>query len=159
TSLKSGSILLLDGTSLEKIFDFPTEGTPVGLTSANGLVFIADQGKHRVLILDPLKREFLGQVNLAPKSAPKGIAALPNGKLLYVSESSANDIAVIETHTRRVLLRTKVSGGPGKLVVTPSGNFVLGLNVASGQVVIMSTLNQRLVGLVKIGNVPSDLVV
>jgi YVTN family beta-propeller protein len=157
TSLNTGTITLVDEKNFSKLADFPTEGTPCGMTFVDGRLYIADQAKSRILLLDPAKRQFLGQIDLPPKMAPKGIAALPNGKLIYVSESAANDIAIIETETRRVLMRTKVQPGPGRIAMTPNGNFLLVLNVPSGQITFISTLNQRIVGVAKVGTMPTSL--
>ena len=159
TSITSGSITMLDGKTLSKIAEFPTEGTPCSMELANGQLYIADQAKNRVLVLDPYKRKFLGQIDLAPKSAPKGIVALPTGKWLYVSESAAGNIAIIETATGKVLLKTKVKPGPGRMAITPDGVFLLVLNVTSGEVSIISTYNQKVVSVIKVGNMPSSVAI
>jgi YVTN family beta-propeller protein len=153
----SGKITMLDGLTLEKLTEFPTEGTPAGMTCAEGRLYIADQGKSRILILDPKKRQFLGQIDLPPKSAPKGLASLPNGKLIYASESAAGVIDVIETDTGKVLLKTKVLAGPSKVVMAPNGNTLIVLNPPSGQATIISTSNQKVLGVVKVGSMPNAI--
>lgn len=159
TSITSGSITMLDGKTLNKIAEFPTEGTPCGMDLVNGQLYIVDQAKNRILILDPSGRKFSGQIDLDPKTAPKGIAALQNGKWLYVSESGASDVAVIELATGKVLMRTKVHPGPGRIALTPDGIFLVVLNVTSGEVSILSTYNQKVVSTLKTGDMPSSLVV
>lgn len=159
TSPGSGKITLLEENTLKKIAEFPTEGTPCGMTCIDGTLYIADQSKHRILKIDPKKREFVGQIDLAPKCAPKGLVALPNGRLLYVSESAANDIAVIETATGKVLLKTRVPAGPARMTITPNGNTLIVLNVPANQVTFMSTLNQKCLGSVTVGAMPNALVV
>ncbi len=115
TSPSCGKLALLDGKTFKKIDEFPTEGTPVVSLYFGGLVYVADQTKNRILQFDPNKRSFLGQIDMPTKCAPKGVAAYTQGKLLYVSESSTNNIAVLELPSGRVLLRTKVPAGPGRL--------------------------------------------
>lgn len=159
TSLSSGTITLIDEKTLTKVAEFPTEGTPCSMAWADGHLYITDQAKNRVLILDPLRRQFLGQIDLLPRSAPKGIVALANGRLLYVAESGSNDVAVIETATKKVLLRTKVAPGPSKIALTANGNFIVVLNVTSGLVTFISTLNQSVVGTVKVGEVPTSIAI
>ncbi|HEY9732749.1 MAG TPA: beta-propeller fold lactonase family protein [Drouetiella sp.] len=154
----SGKITMLDDKTLDKLTEFPTEGTPAGMTVADGRLYIADQGKSRILILDPKKRQFLGQIDLTPKSAPKGLAALPNGKLIYASESAAGNIDVIETDTGKVLLKTKVQAGPSKVVMAPSGNLIIVLNPPSGQATLITTNNQKVAGVVKVGANPNAVV-
>lgn len=157
TSINTGAITLLNGNTLAKIAEFPTEGTPCSMHYQHGILYIADQGKHRVLMLDVSKRRFLGQIDLVPNSAPKGIAALPNGKLLYVSESATGHISVIETATGKVLVRTKVPPGPGRMAMTPDGVFLIVLNVSSGDLTVIATYNQRVVGTVKVGALPNSI--
>jgi YVTN family beta-propeller protein len=150
---------MLDGKSLNKIAEFPTEGTPCSVCQANGQIFIADQGKHRILILDPVARKFHGQIDLPPRCAPKGIAALPNGKWLYVSESAVGAVACVETSTGKVLLKTKTHPGPGRMAITPDGVFVIVLNVTSGEVTIISTYNQQVVSTFRVGDMPTSVVI
>lgn len=159
TSPGSGAITLLGENSMKKLADFPTEGTPSGMAYAGSRLYIADQTKSRILILDIKNRQFDGQIDLPRRSAPKGLAALPNGQLLYVSESATNSVAVIETATGKVLLRTKVPAGPARIAVTPNGNNLLVLDVPAGQLTIISTMNQKAIGSIKVGAMPSALVI
>ncbi|HEY9773664.1 MAG TPA: beta-propeller fold lactonase family protein [Planktothrix sp.] len=159
TSPGTGKITLLDESTLDKVIDFPTDGTPTGMAYGNGKLYIADQSKARVMILDVKKKVFLTPIDMQPKSAPKGLAILPNGKLLYVSESAANDIAVVETDTDKVLERTHVPPGPGRMAISPNGFSLVVLNVPSGQATIFSTTNQRVVGAVSVGTMPNSVVI
>jgi YVTN family beta-propeller protein len=159
TSITAGSITMLDGKSLNKVAEFPTEGTPCSMELVNGQLYVVDQAKNRVLILDPAGRKFAGQIDLAAKSAPKGIAALANGKWMYVSESASSDIAVIELDSGKVLMRTKVKPGPGRIALTPDGVYLIVLNVTSGEVSVISTYNQKVVSTVKVGDMPTSLAV
>jgi YVTN family beta-propeller protein len=158
TSISSGSIDLLDGKDLGKVMNFPTEGTPSGMVYVDGKVYIADQAKDRVLILDPTSKQFLGQIDLAPHSHPKSLATLPNGKLIYVAESGTSSIAVIETDTQKVLLRTKVAG-PGRIAMVPNGTVLVVLNVPSGMVTFLSTINQAVFGTLKVGSMPTSVAI
>lgn len=159
TSLGSGTISLLDEMSLNNEMDFPTEGTPGPMVEIDGKLYIADATKNRILILDPERKSFTGQIELPANSHPKGLATLPNGKLIYVSEGGASAIAIIETAVQKVLMRTKVPPGPGHMAVTPDGNRLIVLNVPSGQVSILSTLNQALQGTLQVGTMPSSVIV
>jgi YVTN family beta-propeller protein len=159
SSITAGSITMLDGKTLNKVAEFPTEGTPTGMELVNGQLYIVDQAKNRVLILDPAGRKFAGQIDLNVRSAPKGIAALPNGKWMYISESATSDVAVVELETGKVLMRTKVHPGPGRIALTPDGIFLVVLNVTSGEVSVLSTYNQRVVSTLKVGDMPTSLVI
>lgn len=159
TSPNCGKLALLDGKTFKKIDEFPTEGTPCGITYFGGLVYVADQTKNRILQFDPNKRTFIGQIDLPTKCAPKGVAALAQGKLLYVSESSTNHIAVLELPSGRLILRTKVPAGPGRLALTPSGTHLLVLNSTAGVLTMLNTANQRMVATIPIGPAPGFMTV
>jgi len=159
TSPSSGTITLVSGESMTKIAEVPTEGTPAGMALAGEHLYIADQSKNRIMILDVKERNFMGQIDLPDKSRPKSIVALPNGKLLYVSESGLAQIAVVEVETSKVLLTTKVPPGPSRMAITPNGNTILVLNVPTGQLTFLSTLNQKVLGTIAVGLNPTAVCV
>ncbi len=154
-----GKITCLEDDTFKKIAELPTEGTPSDIAYAQGKVYIADQSKNRVLKLDPRRCQFLGQIDLPKHSAPKGIVALPDGKLFYVSESATSSIAVFEVANDHLLVRTKVLTGPSRMAVTPNGTILLVLNVPVGAVSIISTQNQKFIGSVKVGTMPNAVVI
>ena len=155
----SGKITMLNDKTLEKISDFQTDGTPGSMACADNKLYVTDQAKSRILLLDPSKGEFLGQIDLPKKTSPKGIAALPNGKLLYISEYSTNNIDIIEVSVGKVLLRTKVPAGPSQVAITPDGTLVLVLNVPAGKLTMLSTANQKVVGTVPVGTLPNGIAI
>lgn len=156
-SIKDGTILLLDARSFGKIAEFPTEGTPSSMTFVDGKLYIADQAKNRILLLDPTSRKFLGQIDLPPGSAPKGIVALPNGKQIYVSFSGSSLVGVIDTETGKLLCKTKVPIGAGRMAVTGDGVFVIVLSVTASDLSIITSYNQSVVRTIKVGSVPTGL--
>lgn len=159
TSPSTGKISLLSFPDLAKIIEFSTEGTPSGIAFANGKVYIADQSKCRILKLDPYRRIILGQITLPKRSTPKDVIALPTGKLIYVSESLFNDVAVIEAKIDKLLLRTKVNIYPGRMAITPNGNLLLILSVPDGKVSLVSTQDQRYLGVIKVGSLPNGIAI
>ena len=83
----------------------------------------------------------------------------PKARATPGRDAGSSDVAVIETATGKVLLKTKVKPGPGRLALTPDGVFLLVLNVTSGEVSVISTYNQKVVGVIKVGDMPTALVV
>jgi len=159
TSPNTGNITLLADGTFEKITDFRTDGTPSGMAYANGKLYITDQTKCRILKLDPSLKQFIGQIDLPAKSAPKDVAALPDGKLIYASESAINSVSVFETDTDKLLVRIRGISGPTRLIVTPNGSLLLVINVSSGKVSLVSTQNQRLLGSIKVGTLPNAVAI
>jgi YVTN family beta-propeller protein len=158
-SIKDGTIVLLDGNTFNKISDFPTEGTLCGMSYLDGKLIVADQAKSRVLVLDAINRKFLGQIELPPNTAPKGIVALPDGKSIYVSLSGSSEIAVIDTESGKVFAKAKVPIGPSRMAVTPDGVYVALISVTAAELSVISTYNQRVIGTVKLGSGPTGLVI
>ncbi len=159
TSPSTGTITMVAEDTMQKTAEVPTEGTPAGMALVGDHLYIADQSKNRILILDVKEKSFLGQIDLPDKSRPKSVIALPNGKLLYVSESGLGQVAIVEVETSKVLMTTKVPPGPSRMAITPNGNTILVLNVPTGQLTFVSTLNQKVLGSIAIGANPSAVVV
>jgi YVTN family beta-propeller protein len=157
TSPATGKISLLTYPDLVKTIEFPIEGTPSGITFANGIVYIADQSKSRILKLDPYAKIFLGQIDLPQGSTPKDVVALPDGKLLYVSENAMGDVAVFETANDKLLVRTKVHNYPGRMAIDPDGTTCIILSVPDGRASLISTQNQRFLSTVPVGNLPNGI--
>ena len=89
---------------LSKLVEFPTEGTPNSLAVTQKIVYyITDQNKNRILIIEPKQRKFLGQIDLPPKTTPKGIASLYQMvNCCTCLNIPANNIDVIETENNKV---------------------------------------------------------
>ncbi|MBZ0187313.1 MAG: beta-propeller fold lactonase family protein [Candidatus Obscuribacterales bacterium] len=158
TSPATGKIIILD-KDFNKLSELQTDGTPGGMAVCNDRLFIADQSKNRILIIDPATSKFDGQIDLLASSSPKGVTALGKGKFLYVTEAASNNVTVLEISTRKVLIRTRVRPGPGRIEITPNGYLLLVLNTQSAELTFVSTLNQRNLGSIAIGQMPSDILV
>lgn len=158
TSPATGKILILD-KDFKKVAELQTDGTPGGMTIANGRLFIADQTKNRVLIVNPVANKFDGQIDLPPGSSPRGVTAMRTGRFLYVTESAKNTVTLIELASKKVLVRTLVRPGPGRIEITPNGYLLLALNTQSSELTFISTLNQKNLGAINVGQMPSDIVI
>jgi YVTN family beta-propeller protein len=157
TSPATGKISMLTYPDLVKTIEFPIQGTPSGIAFANGIVYIADQSKARILKLDPYKRIFLGQIDLPKGSVPKDVVALPDGKLIYVSENMLADVAVFETDSDKLLVRTKVHNYPGRMAIDPDGTVCIILSVPDGRASLVSTQTQCFISTLPVGSLPNGI--
>lgn len=158
TSPQTGKILILN-KKLEKISELQTDGTPSGMAISNNKLFVCDQTKCRILIIDPKTEKFSGQINLKQGSSPTGIIGLPDGKFLYVCETGKSVVSTLEVNTEKFLIKTRTRPGPTKIAITPNGYILLVVNGQSGEVTFISTLNQKALGFVKVGELPSEVIV
>lgn len=158
TSSSTGKVVILK-PDYEKSDEMQTDGTPSGMTCVAGKLYICDQTKNRILILDPASESFSGQINLKPGSSPSGIAASPDGRFLYVCTTATNSVSAIDLKLQKEVIRTRVRPGPTKIAITPNGYMLLVINGQSGEITFVSTLNQKAVGYAKVGELPSQIIV
>ena len=154
-SIKDGTIILVDAKTFNKLAEFPTEGTPWGMTFFKGRLYITDQAKNRILLLDPVGRKFLGQYDLPPLTKPKGIAVLPSAKTLYVAQAGTGNIGIYDATDGKPVSKTKVATGPSRVVLTNDGIYAIVISVPTSELSLISTYNQQVIGSVKIGIVPT----
>lgn len=156
-SFKDGSITLVDALNFSKIAEFPTEGTPSDMAFVGGRLYIPDQAKNRVLMLDPGTRKFLGQIELAAGTRPKGITSCPKSNLIYVTLSGTSELVVIDTANGRIISKSKVPIGPSQIAASSDGVYIALISVTDPQLSVIASYNQRLIGSVKLGGVPTGL--
>ena len=158
TSPQTGKLIILD-EKYEKKSEIQTDGTPGGMTVSNDKLFICDQSKNRILIVDPEEEKITGQIDLQEGTSPKGIVGLNDGKFLYVCETGANSVSALEVASKKLLIKTRVRPGPTKIEITPNGYMLLVVSGQTGEVTFISTLNQKALGYVKVGELPSDVII
>lgn len=158
TSPSTGKIVLL-GAAFKKVAELPTDGTPGGMAQIGKKLFIADQSKDRILIVDTEKGEFAGQIDLPKGCSPRDVIVHSSGKFLYATESGSNTLAVIELDTKKVLMRTKLPPGPTRMKMTPNGFTILVVCASSSKLAFISTLNQKLVAVEQLGKMPDCLTI
>lgn len=111
-----------------------------GLTAVAGIVLCAatfsmaaaQQSKLRVVqtnfagdtinIIDPTTNKVVAEIKGI--EAPHGIAASPDGKLIYLSEEAGNTVMVIDGKTLQVTKRIPLSGNPNLIDITPDGRRI-----------------------------------
>jgi YVTN family beta-propeller protein len=92
---------------------------------------------------------------------PQGIAVLPNGKFVYVANSGANTISVIDTAKGGVIKTITLSHQPQYVAVSPNGSRLYvsthdGPNVGNGVTVINTATNQAVTWIMLKGILESD---
>ncbi len=97
-------------------------GTPIGITTADGSVWIVDTSESVVDRMDPTT----GQVTrtVAAGSAPTAIASSPTGDAIWVVNSGSGTVFRIGTATATVTAAQTVGNRPTGIVVDSDGAWV-----------------------------------
>ncbi len=82
--------------------------------------FVISRGDDKIVMLDLMKMENAGEIQLPAGSSPETAVASPDGLKIYVSLSGTNQVAVIDTRKRKLI---KKISGVGK---EPWGAFMVG---------------------------------
>ncbi|MDB5429581.1 MAG: gluconolactonase [Caulobacter sp.] len=114
------------------------------------LVWVMDHAAGDITLIDPVKREAVGTIPVG------GILefAVSDGKgRLYVNAEDKNDIAVIDTKTRKLIGRYSLKGceGPTGLVLTAKGLLIASCDDAA---VVLRASDGKPVTTLKIGGGP-----
>lgn len=99
------------------------------LAFAKGILVIAHPAASTVDIFDPAKRRLIGQVK--DMSLPRGIVVSGDGTAVYIANSGANNIVVLDTETWQVRRMIPVEGSPESLLLLPNSNVILACLPAS----------------------------
>ncbi|MFN8654781.1 MAG: hypothetical protein U0105_00435 [Candidatus Obscuribacterales bacterium] len=110
TSINTGTITLLNGNTLAKVTEFPTEGTPCSSVQ-NGISYIADQRTGIVLMLDvEAAARHSGADRPGSRQRSQRHRGTAGRKTSLCFPRAAPDISTIEVAQpaqRKVLVRTK----------------------------------------------------
>ena len=116
---------------------------PIGLAiDDQDRLFVSDAYLHQITCFDP-DGEVLAVFGLDDLQRPAGIALDNSRRRLYVADAKANQLAVFDSTSFRLLQQIGGSSTPGK---GESGKFSAPSNVAvsaDGQVFVTDTWNQR----------------
>jgi YVTN family beta-propeller protein len=85
----------------------------------------------------------LATVNVG--SAPVSVAALPNGRSVYVANSVSNDVSVVNSNNLIVVATVPVGQVPRFIATEPSSSKVYTANAGSGTISIINTVNNTVV--------------
>ncbi len=72
------------------------------------VAFVVSRGEYKLVILDLMTMKNAGVIDLGKGTSPETGVVTPDGKKLYVAMSGVDQVAVIDTHSRRQI--TRISG-------------------------------------------------
>jgi YVTN family beta-propeller protein len=122
------------------------------LDGAGRRLFVACEGTHEVLIVDPRKRRV--EARIATGREPFGMALSPDESLLYVSHRWDNDVAVVDLATESVDRRFAVGDDPHQLALSADGRFLFVPNLGTNSLSVMAAETGAEVKLLPMGMAP-----
>ncbi|WP_158515446.1 beta-propeller fold lactonase family protein, partial [Kitasatospora sp. MBT63] len=97
-------------------------------------------------------------ISLTAGSAPSGVAVSPNGSRAYVTNSSANNVSVIDTGTNAVIATVPVGSSPIRVAVSADGKRAYVSNHDSNDISVINTTNNTVSPTtIKLGTSPWDV--
>lgn len=155
-SPKSGKIYVLSKT-FEKLSEVATDGTPACLVWFKDKLYVADQSKSLVIVYDPKTMKWDTFIEFPPQASVRSLAVSPKGDHIYVCEAATSTVATVDLTSKKVIQRTKVLNSPGDIAITPDG-YTLVVSSGTGHVSFISTLTNKVVGVVSVGKMPSNVI-
>lgn len=95
----------------------------------------------------------------APGVEPETVAVSPDGRWVYVTNETSNDVHVIDTSTNRVIAKIKVGANPRGVSFTPDGKRAYVGCERDGTVAVIDTAARRVIATIPVGERPVGTVV
>ncbi len=114
--------------------------TPVAIAQLpnGGKVYVANQGKSMVTVIDPTQAPPAVKTAIPVLSASSAIVASADGNCVYVANPTSNNVAVINTGNDTVMGNITVGGGPSFLRFDPKLQRVYVANTTGGSISIIN---------------------
>jgi YVTN family beta-propeller protein len=135
------------------IIDIPGRPGFDSLAWAEGKLVIAHTGADKVDIFDPAKRRLIAQI--PDMKAPRGIAVDAEASKVYIANSGANSIAVIDTKTWSVANSIALSASPNALLFAGGRLYVTEWRNAT--IAVVDPAKGGEVAKVEIGGIPEQM--
>lgn len=133
-----------------------TQGDEANKANGAYLVYVTNEQSGDISVIDPEKREVIARLSIGKR--PRGLAASPDGRLLYVAVSGspaappgidesklpppdkrADGIAVIDLASRKLVRTLRGISDPEQIAISPDGKRLYVASEDTGQVLILSS--------------------
>jgi YVTN family beta-propeller protein len=138
------SMTAVDSRTMQPMVDLQLPLAPSQLCFNNdgGQLFVTGEGMDAVAIVSPYQTE-VNETVLAGRM-PGAMAVTSAGPAyLFISNTDAAEVTVINIDNRRVIAQIPVGQRPGPILLTPDNEYALILNEQSGDVAVIRLLNIR----------------
>lgn len=129
--------------------------TDVRLAPDGTVVYVANQGRNGVSIVDP--RTMRERTFLRTGRGAHGLAVSRDGQSLYVTNRLAGTLSVIDFATRRVVATWRIGASPDMIAVSADGRRLWISNRFNGSVSVVDATTGRVVKTIRTGGRPHGL--
>ncbi|MBU0664416.1 MAG: CxxxxCH/CxxCH domain-containing protein [Proteobacteria bacterium] len=136
---------------------------PFGFYASPSITYLTDVTlnptipKNELRFYQTSNRTLLATVNVG--NNPKGVAATPNGKYIYVANYDDNTVSVVARATQTVVATVPSGNGPTGVDVTPNGAYVYVTNFTDNTVSVISTTDNSVIKTITVGANPNGIAV
>lgn len=172
SNAKGGAITVIEVARQEVIKRIPTApaeetqksswaGSTWGIAAhpTRDLLYAAGKFNGTLYIINTLRNQIVGKIEPTPSLTPLGIAVDPQGKNLWVADSSSRLIVVFDTQSEEEVTRINVGSnaagsGPSWISFSPDGRWAYVAPEAANTITIINTQNFKVVGEIKTQGFP-----
>jgi len=151
-----------------------TVGTPIGVgsnpflaaigpagTPAAGKLYVTNLGNsgigNTVSVVDTTTKQVTTVIVGRDGAGPAGLAVSPDGTRLWVANSSADTIAIVDTTTNKVIKTIPLPSGAVYIALSPDGHQAYVTNADTTTVTVINTANYTTAGIVTVGQKPGAI--
>lgn len=127
----------------------------VRLAPDGSVFYITDQGRHGVIVFDPVTMRETAFV--ATGRGAHGLTVSRDTRSLYVSNRIAGTITVIDLQTRAIVAMWRIGGSPDMLQVSPDGRQLWTGDRYSDTVAVIDTTTGKVIARIRVGRAPHGL--
>ena len=146
---KQNSIAVVDTATGQVLRQVRTGSDPRGgAASQDGsMLYVGNRGSGSVTPIDAVTLEPEPSISLNGAGLAEDVAVSPDGKTLYVvNGSDSGSLFFIDTESREILGNLRTGRQPTKVALSPDGSTAYVANTGGGNVAVVDTLSQTVVG-------------
>ena len=136
------------------IIDIPGRPGFDTLAWADGKLVIAHTGADKVDIFDPVRRRVIAHID--DMKAPRGIAVDAAAGKVYIANSGANSIAVVDTKTWTITNTIALSAAPNALLLAPNGRLYVS-NWRDSSLSVVDVAKGGVLARIDLGGIPEQM--
>jgi YVTN family beta-propeller protein len=118
---------------------------------------VADKDGNAISVLDTGSRSL--SATIATGVAPQGLAASPDGKLLYTANSGSNDLGIIDIGARKLIGTIAVGRQPSGVAWNKTQTLLLVTGVGDDSLSFVDPSNSSVKQTIKMGKEPAAVAV